>query len=262
MRNKILSNFFALPLIVFGFVVCSNAQDSDHAKKTLTEDGQYQIMQGIGLRKTFEGLEGKIELLIDARLTGGSYVMENKGYPPDADSEDAETKELFGKVPARAAVLRVVDGGGKTVDSKPLDCISANIRVVRLYGTVRPTYEATCDYVDVAPFNGDEASFFEVKNGRIEQLEAIDQKTGKKAEMAFVSSQRVGWKFTKTPKGKDILSLEPGWYDNDSGGNFMIYYRRCHFDGKRWVLSERLIKDDYWEDEFDFPPLSKFPKVR
>ena len=267
MKRKIISNLFALSAVIFTFSIFSNAQTDNKKTNSLTADGEYSIVQSIKLQKAFSGHDGKIELLRDARLADAVSIMQAKGFSPDLMNEEPQVKETFEKAPVRPIVLRAVDGGGKVIDSKPLQCISAEIKAVKLYANAKASYQVTCLYANFAPYDGEEATFVEVSGGRLRQLEAIDQKTGEKVEMAFVNSHRIGWKFAHTGVGKnrDLLSVFTGWKTNElneNDGGFTVSYQRFHFDGKRWIRYERTVEEDYWEDEFGFPEAAKFPKAR
>jgi hypothetical protein len=267
MKQKIIFNLFALAAVVLAFPVRSNAQIVDSQTSPQTAKGAYSVIKSFKLNKSFSGIDGKIELLRDARLADDVSVMQAKGFLPDFTGEDAKTKEVFEKAPISPAVLRVVDGGGKIVDAKALECISARIEAVKLYATAKPTYQVTCHYANFAPYDGEEATFVEVSKGRLQRLEAFDSRTGAKIEMAFVYSHRVGWEFSHPASGKskDIFSVFTGWTKNEadeSDGDFLVVYSRFHFDGKRWVRYERKVEEDYWEDEFGFPERAKFPKAR
>lgn len=267
MKQKKIFNLFALTAFIFTFSIYLPAQTNANKTNTLTADGEYSIVQSIKLQKNFSGIDGKIEVLRDARITGDVFIRQAKGFTPDVPDNDAKLKEMFEKAPIRPIVLRVVAANGKIIDSKALECISAEFKAVRLYANAKQSYQITCDYDNFAPYDGDEDSFFEVSKGKIQRLEAFDSKTGEKVEMAFVDSHRVGWKIAHVGAGKnrDILSVFTGWKTNEANENesgFVVSYQRFHFDGKRWVRYERKVEEDYWEDEFDFPENAKFPKSR
>lgn len=263
MKNKTLSNLFALIPIIFGFVGGMAAQTVDSKKKSTTADGKYEITQSLRLKKSVNGLDGKLEILTDVRLTADVYVTQTKGYPPEIENSDEKTKELFRSVPIRMAILRTVDERGKEIDSKMLESFSAELKRVRLYSTAKPSYQITCQYGSVAPYLGEESVFANVVKGKLQWLEAVDKKTGKNVPMAFVDADRDSWDLSRALSGQstDILHVATGWDDNEQGGDFMVVYERFHFDGKRWIRYQRKVKNYYWESDFHFPEIAKFPKV-
>src|SRR5688572_21174921 len=156
MKRKIISNLFALSAVVLTFSIFSNAQTADKKTNLPTANGEYSIVQSIKLQKTFSGLAGKIEVLRDARLADDVSIMQAKGFAPDLTNEEAKVKERFEKAPVRFAVLRIVDSGGKVIDAKSLECISAQIKAVKLYANAKPSYQVTCQYANFAPYDGEE----------------------------------------------------------------------------------------------------------
>lgn len=265
MKQKITSNIFALAAFVFTFSIYLPAQTNSNKTNVSTPDGEYSIVQSIKLQKKFSGLDGKIELLRDRRITGDLMIRQAKGNQPDVSGLDPQIKEMFEKTPARPIVLRIVDSAGRIFDSKALECISAEIKAVKLYASAEQSYQVSCHYENFAPYDSDEVSFVEVSQAKIQRLAAVDSKTGRKVEMSFVNAKRTGWKFAPAGQNRDILSVLTGWKNSatdENDGDFMVTYRRFHFDGARWISYERRVEEDYWEEESEFPAAAKFPKAR
>src|SRR5687768_40778 len=101
MKQKIIFNLFAILAFIFTFSICLTAQTDDKKTNPLTADGEYSIVQSIKLQKNFSGLDGKIEVLSDARMNEDVIVRQAKGYAADVSDVDPKIKELFEKVPVR-----------------------------------------------------------------------------------------------------------------------------------------------------------------
>lgn len=270
MKQKIVINLLILPAILCAFAASVSAQLYGGEKRTPTADGEYVIMQSAVLKKAVGGIDGRLELLRDARVNDDISLIEMNGETSELDdlnTKEAEIKEMFEKVPPRTAIFRLLDARGRIAASKSLQCVRAEFKAVKLYATAKPTFEVICNYQNAAPVWGAESRFAEIAEGKIQWLEAFDSKTNEKVEMAFVNSHRIGWEFGRAAKGKsrDILSVYTGWKTSPTDaddGDFLVYYWRFHFDGTRWIRYERTVEEDYWEDEFGFPKPAKFPKAR
>jgi len=242
-------------------------------------DGKYAVYRNYPLNKRVHGIDGFLQLLQDVRLTEAHRsAMWGTGLGDDACSsksmisENDELLKPFKTVPLMGTGIRIIDKEERITESKHYRCVSlANMEEVKLYDSERPTYLLTLDESQGwGSYNGLITYFVEVVGGRLKWLEFIDKRTGKKEQMALLSSLKTAWKIvpSKNRRGKNILraACRPNWdkpikssvmtVDDD----FEISYARFHFNGRDWVRFERK-KWGIWEfeSESDFPDRSHFP---
>lgn len=258
MKNK---SIFYLCLLLLPIFSHDGLAQTDYAKKPLTANGEYRIVQRVALKKASAGLAGRLEVLRDARLTWDVTFSQYRGDLPVIESGDEKVKEMFEKTPVRLAVVRAVDARGKVVDSKTLPCAEAEIKIVRLTKNAVPAYQVDCQYYGPSLAGGVVGSFAEIVGGRLRWLEALDRKTGKTTPIELLDETQETWKFARTATGRDILAVATSWYQDGDSSNAQLLYRRFHFDGRRWLVFERMRRDDYWDENMPFPKIARFPKA-
>lgn len=241
--------------------------------------GNYAVYRNYPLNKQVHGIDGFFQLLQDVRLTEAHRsAMWGKGLGGDACSSQSmisENNELlnpFKTAPLMGTGIRIIDKEERITESKHYRCVSlANMEEVKLYDSERPTYLLIMDESQgLGSYNGLVTYFVEVVGGRLKWLEFINKRTGKKEQMALLSSLKTAWKIvpSKNRRGKDILraACRPNWDKPTKSSvmtiddDFEIFYARFHFNGRDWVRLERK-KWGFWEfeSESDFPDRSLFP---
>ncbi len=226
--------------------------------------GCYKVVKEYRLTQALDGVNGMLQLLLDSRLTefphnkqfGGAFAL----------YQDDELIRLFKNSPPLGAVLRILMYEGEiariweshTFDDAPV----AWLEKVRLSGSGKPSYLATCDLsTGIGAHSGTETYFYEVIYGKLRPIEYVDNKTKEKGAIALVRSLVTNWKLVKSKDGKseDILYADCEPDTSKDPVEFKVYYNRYHFNGKKWVRYER-EEEGYWEvDTETLPPLSKFP---
>ncbi|MGA8939409.1 MAG: hypothetical protein WB439_09615, partial [Acidobacteriaceae bacterium] len=111
-------------------------------------------------------------------------------------------------------------------------------------------------------YSGPITNLVEVKNGRLQWVEATDARTGKRGTISLMESLKTRWKFVdaRGGKGKQILLAEcrPDWSSAKDDPDFRITYARFYFDGTRWFVTKRTVKG-YSDFEQGFPSRVNFP---
>jgi hypothetical protein len=163
----------------------------------------------------------------------------------------------FKRDPARNAILRIVDRGGRVAGQKRFDKPLAAMEEAYLYGDDRVTYPISVDYsVGMGSYSGPATSLVEVAGGKLKWLEAVDQATGRREPIEVASTLKTAWKITDAPRGtaRDILqaACRPDWSAPLSGEmDFFLIHTRYSFDGKQWVKLERHQKGYAEREELD-----------
>ena len=238
---------------------------ANQAVKDGPSTSDYIVYQSFRLTKRLHGIDGRLQLLQDARLTEAHRsAMWNVSSDIDfVFNEDDELRKPFKNLPPLNAILRIVDRQGQVVEFEER-AVLAELEEVKLYPSDRSTYLLTDDYsVGSGAYNGPITFFVEVVGGRFKWLEAIDKGTGQKKQISLMRSLKTAWKFVESAsgKGKDILHVacRPDFDLKAGDDNFTVSYTRFHFNGKNWVKLTRQ-KEDSWESEGDnFPEQGLFP---
>ena len=207
---------------------------------------KYAVRKSISLTQTINGAAGQLELVTDTRVKPGM--------------SDAETVDFL---PAR---LRLVTPSGVVAWEKKLERSRAELTTAPpLYGTknARPTYLLTVDYsADMGSYNGPITFLVEVVDGK-PRYASVQNKP-----IALMRSLKTDWKFwpekSKPGRSTDILEVacRPNsaakLSDENTDNDFVVIFRRFHFDGRGWTKREK-SRVGFWEDDGKFPALSRFP---
>lgn len=262
MKIKLLFLLPAVAAVLFLFAPDASAQLSGLDGMPLTSDRQYLVVGSVPLQKTTDGAAGTLLMLRDARLNGDFPFRQNKGERPGFYRDDPQLEERFAREPFRPAVLRLLDSGGRIVDSVTLGCVQADLRRIFLVSKTRPIYEVTCNFEYFDAYGGPETVFYELKNERFERIGAYDARTGAAVPLELVRSRLSGWEYARANRGQDILRVLTDYRENGAaGGEFFVRYQRFRFDGRRWVFRERIEKNRRWDFEEEFPKRSSFPQA-
>jgi hypothetical protein len=235
-------------------------------------------VDAIELSANADGLDGKIELLEDARFhpamsetwwgqDGAMVCDEWQKYG------DAETRELCASIeqsPLLPATIRLLDASGKVLDERRFDRELAKLEpAALLYGSKRRTFLVTVDYgIGFGSYAGPMTYLVEPRDKKLQWLKARD-KSGSVSEPQLVRTLKSEWRLARRADGlgQDILAVQcrPDFEREESassepGGDlpFLIHFFRYHFDGKSWIESER-TEPGFWEDEGEFPSADRFP---
>jgi len=233
-------------LAALSFVLlAAHAQEGPARRGEPEKLDDYAIYRRNPLTQKQNGIDGELQLLQDARLSA-ALRSRTWGQVPLEVLVFEDPASPFKKVPARNAVLRIVDRGGRVVDRKPFDKPLAKMEAANLYGDDRIAYLVSVDYSSgMGSYNGPVTSLVEVARGKLKWLEAVDKATGKPETINVVSSLKTAWRITDAPRGtaRDILQVacRPDFASLNEV-SFLLIYTRYSFDGKNWVKLERQEK--------------------
>ncbi len=216
------------------------------AQSIRAQTAKFAVRKSIPLTQTVNGTMGRLEFVTDARVKSGM--------------SDAETTDF---APAR---LRAVTPNGAVAWEKKLERSRAELETAPpLYGTktARPTYLLTVDYsADMGSYNGPITFLVEVVDGK-PRYASVQNKP-----ITLMRSLKTDWKFwpekSKPGRATDILEVacRPNsaakLSDENMDNDFVVIYRRFHFNGRGWTKREK-SRVGFWEDDGKFPPVSLFP---
>lgn len=202
--------------------------------------------QTLPLNRDAHGLEGRLELLLDARLTEAQ--LESFWGTGETDS-----------VELKPAVLQVVDMLGGVRDRQVLDRPLARFETERLTLPGDSLWLLTVDYsASAGSYNGPVTLPLTVREERIRPLEAVDDK-GTSTPVRLMRALKSDWQLepARAGQGQDILYVftRP---DFEKSWEFQVTYERLSFEGQRWVRHRRQ-EPGLWESEGEFPARELFP---
>lgn len=245
MRSPGLFSFLAAVLLSACGVGPSRVP-SDPAGHSLLPLTGLTVHQTAPLDRDPHGLRGRLELLLDARLT------------------EAQWDGLWGTgetdlVEPQPAVLQVVDTLGGVQDRQVLDRPLARLEAERLALPGDSLWLLTVDYsASAGSYNGPVTLPLTVREGRIRPLEAGDEK-GTSTPVRLMRALKSDWQVVpaRSGQGQDILYVftRPNF---EKSGEFEVTYERLSFEGQRWVRHARK-EWGLWESEGEFPARELFP---
>jgi hypothetical protein len=216
----------------------------------------YQTAAAIPLHGDVDGVDGTLELLLDARLTA---AMRSAGGAALDAPDAAEFRPAL-----RNARLVLVDGrSSRALQVKTFERPLASIETAALRGDGRHSFLLTVDYsATIGADNGPVTWVLEPRGGSWEFVDAQEEDAAAWERLVVASTGRAAWKFAPHGEARDILavaclrdvgraSADPAW---------VTTFERYSFAGTRWVRYERVRPDSCWEGE-DFPAEAEFPAV-
>ena len=213
----------------------------------------------IPLTQAANGVKGELQILKDARITAAITKQEWKTGEFVGEGEYGFAG--FKEVPARNALIRVVDRNGRVVDSEDLERPLARVGAVHLYPNAMATYLLTVDYsAGFGSYSGPITYLVEVAGGHLHWVESADAQ-GKHAKISVMNSLKTAWKIVGAGSGgKEILqaACRPTNATMKTGDDFTTTYSRYFFDGVQWRVVSRTLPG-FTEFEDGFPSRLHFP---
>jgi hypothetical protein len=228
----------------------------------------YRVFHTISLAVETDGMNGNLQLLQDERITDD--LRESMGGADEAmycydDSLGGFCKSIRAR-PLQPAVVRLVDGAGRVVEARTFTRELATMDVRELYGRRPRAFSVTVDLgIGWGSYAGDTTFFFDLKGGRFRWLKARPQQGGAQVDVVTMKSLKTSWQLVRIEGRASLDILEIRCRPKSSEGSasteveFELIYRRFHFRGNGWILSERRAPG-FWEDEGEFPGAEQFPQ--
>jgi hypothetical protein len=235
-------------ILMAALVVCSHAQENELA-----------VSQAVRLTTASNGIDGKLEILTDRRLTDKikremwgvgdwSFVL------PEGDPQRA----VFEKNPPQNAELRILTSTNEVLESTVLERPLVRVTEARVLGD-KTSFLVKVDYsVGFGSYTGVTALLLDVTYARFRWAEVTDIDTKQVERIRLPETLKSSWKLVPFRGNNDVLRVYCRAAQVQVGNEFVIGYVRYRFDGKHWVKYERQ-EEGFWESDQAFPPLSKFP---
>lgn len=216
----------------------------------------FVVTQEFALKQKPHGVNGKLQLSMDARLTGPARdKMWGHGDWSFALKPEMELYKDFSAFPPCNAKLQIKDDKDKLVFDRFLNRQLAKLEELDAVGN--STFLLTVDYsTGFGSYAGLETSLLQVAGAGLRDLDALDVSTQQREPIRLAKSLKSGWTISKVSNGLEVLSL---WCrPTPNGATFNLMFTRYSFDGNQWLAHKRQEKG-FWESDQPFPPRSAFP---
>jgi len=253
--------------VLAGALLCAAA-----AARAAEEHPGYVVHASVPLSRRVDGVDGRLELLEDARFTSGLRaqfwgVQDAAMYCAEVYDSNRAFCTSAERAPIEPALLRVVDADGRELAVAKQERALSELRVERLRGEGgRPSYAVTIDYsVGMGSYAGPETRFAEIRNGRLVWLRSVDAQGKNPEPIRLATTLKSAWKIVPgKPAGTpeilqcasrpDMTHAAPG----DASLPFVLELTRYVFDGARWRRYRR-ASPGFWESDAPFPERARFP---
>jgi len=222
----------------------------------VTEVRTYAVTQTFELQRKLNGIDGVLQLLLDARLTGPiQEKLWGKGDWSFAFPHDSSIYAEFSALPPGKSKLRIVNGTEKVIAERELETVLAKLEEWSPGLSGNQNYLLTEDYsAGIGSYNGPKTTILNISSAGFHEVTALNVDSKKEEPIRLVKSLKSDWRIPREISD-EILSVS---CYSDGQGNFVIKYTRYSFDGVRWVEYTRQ-ESGFWESDEAFPSRSAFP---
>ncbi|HET6841648.1 MAG TPA: hypothetical protein VFK06_08160 [Candidatus Angelobacter sp.] len=232
---------------IFVFMVCNAAGRSGPA---------YTVAQTFALSRDANGMNGKMELLLDSRLTPAvRKLMWGTGDWSFVLSPESELFREFSATPPAHARLVVTDNSEKVIADRTLDTALAEMKEWSPASGPNREYLLTVDHSSGAgSYNGLATTVIRVSQSSLHDVESVDVASQKQELIRLSKTLKSDWRIDSSSGVTNILfvSCHPGKADG-----FVIDYVRYEWNGSAWLKYVRKAPG-VWESDGPFPARSAF----
>jgi len=245
---KFVNKFLVCLLILFTFSV-------DNLFAIGPSD--YILHQSLTLAEKEDGINGKLQLLRDRRLTNDDIAILQQHDPESA---------LALKVNSfHPSVIRLVNSRNKIVKKISLEKLYANIETKKIKKDSHRIILITQDFgIGMGSYNGPITKILVIGPRKMSWAVARNLQTGHLELITLMRSLKTAWDFSAEKNDeKDILKVSCRFDENAKKSGFTTTYSRYHYLKNKWVLKKR-SEDLLWEDESEdgkLPSVELFPKI-
>jgi hypothetical protein len=233
---------------IFLLMVCHAAGRSGPA---------YTVVQDFTLSRDPNGMNGKMELLLDSRLTPAvRKLMWGTGDWPFVLSPESELFKEFSATPPARARLVISDNSGKVIADRTLDAALAEIKEWSPAPGRNHEYLLTIDHsAGAGSYNGLATIVIRVSQSSLHDVESVEVASQKQELIRLTKTLKSDWRIDSSSGVANILfvSCHPG-----KTYSFVIDYVRYEWNGSAWLKYVRKTPG-VWESDGPFPARSVFP---
>jgi hypothetical protein len=220
----------------------------------------YVVAQTFALHPEPNGIQGTIQLLLDARLTVSvREEMWGHGNWQALFPQDSPLNKDFSILPPGNAKLEIRTGGGKLLVSRALEMPLAKLEEWSPAGKTNWGYFLAQDYsIGAGSYNGPVTTLIQIKGGAFRDVTAFSAQTQRDEPIHLAKTLKQGWRITSGVNGTEILAVSCHPNFSAQNDSFVVDYTRYAFDGTRWHKYTRQ-ENGLWESDNPFPQRSAFP---
>jgi hypothetical protein len=218
----------------------------------------YVVVQAFPLQPAVNGVEGTVQLLLDARLTKPLRdSLWGRGEWSLVLAPESKPYKDFSNLPPAKPRLRIINKDGKVIVERSLRAELAKLEPWDSSSGAGQVFLLTEDYsAGFGSYNGLETRVFNISDGSFQDVTALDVESHQEKPITLLKSLKSDWRVTlHTNNEGEILSVS---CRPKNGENFTISYVRYRFQGTHW-LEYRREADGFWESDQPFPESSAFP---
>src|SRR6266481_1233494 len=234
---------------IFMLMVCNAAERSGPA---------YTVAQTFALSRDPNGMNGKMELLLDSRLTPAvrKLMWGTGGWSFVLSLESELFKEFSARPPAHARLV-ISDHSGKVIADRTLDGALAELTEWSPAAARNHEYLLTVDYsAGAGSYSGLVTTVIQASHASLHDVEAADVAMQKQELIRLAKTLKSGWKIDSSSGGTNILLVS--CHPAGSTDSFVIDYVRYELHGSAWFKYLRQAPG-FWESDEPFPASSVFP---
>ena len=193
--------------------------------------------------------DGTAELLLDDRITAANAAKVRTILLGGNAGDPALQRAIEGDDP-RWAVLRFTPRDGGKADVLVLDQAIASLAAADIQGDGDPKLEVTIDYLQ--SHRGRTTFFVHPVAGKLALVDYVDVAHGYKMEIELIDADKAWWKQTRSGKAAEFLLVDSRFPDRTD-------LLRLHWDGRRWLHTEKTLPPGAVRSAADFPAADAFP---
>ena len=242
-------------------LVLANLAVAAHGAELKTVPDGYSIHQSVPVHGRSTQIMGYLQVLEDARLTPDLREamwgfneplesLESLGYAKDDPLFDS-----FYRNQIKTVRIRLNNPAGHRVDEREFDEPLGQIEAekINLRGSV--AYLVTINRGNGSGAYTGHTCVAVISRGKVRWQSVVDDKTRKRNELILSRSMRADWRIAEDASGHRTIVAVADRFPATEG---VVDYMRIVFRNGQW---HRITRSEIgsWENENNFPDLSKFP---
>lgn len=223
-----------------------------------SQSPNYVVTQRCTLRKSVNGIDGTLVLLLDQRLSKPiRKELWGKGDWTYVFSPDSTLFKQFSALAPGKAKLKIRNDTGRVIAECYLRTPLARLEAWNPASNANQAFLVTEDYsAGLGSFSGLVTIILRISDGTFQNVKAIGAVSHKAEPIRLMKSLKSDWRIVNRHEtGGEILSIS---CHPENNGKFVVEYVRYVTEGNRWLKYEREAKG-FWESGNPFPSRSAFP---
>lgn len=222
-------------------------------------DRKYAVNEEFTLRRSVNGVEGTLELLLDSRLTVSiRRQLWGQGEWSFVFQKNSVLYREFSARPPRKSKLIILDKEGKSIATRILETPLARVEKWNVSSDADEFFLLTeDDSAGVGSYNGLVTTLIQISDSTFKDIKAINEQTGREESIRMMKSLKNDWR--RVGDGEILsVSCHPRIAAGKVQDDFVTDYVRYQFDRTRWFEYKREAAG-IWESDQGFPTRSAFP---